>query len=76
MKEKKKAEWFRMDRSAIIYIAQRSKRCSNIYRVSLTLDEPVAPETLAEALKRTVPRFPAIAARIRPGGLAKFRVCF
>ena len=67
MKEKKKAEWFRMDRSAIIYIAQRSKRCSNIYRVSLTLDEPVAPETLAEALKRTVPRFPAIAARIRPG---------
>jgi len=65
--EKRKLRWLRLDNAAKIYPAARRKTWSNIYRMSVTLTEPVDREVLQSALDATVPRFPSIAARLRKG---------
>lgn len=63
----KKLRWLRLDNAAKIYPASRRKHWSNIYRLSVSLTEPVDTELLRDALDVVVPRFPSIAARLRRG---------
>lgn len=67
MAQRRKLRWLRLDNAAKIYPAARRKTWSNIYRMSVTLTEPVDKAVLQSALDATVPRFPSIAARLRKG---------
>lgn len=67
MKPKHELRWVRLDNAAKIYPASRTRRWSNVFRLSATLTEPVDTEILQSALDATVPRFPTIAARLRRG---------
>ena len=62
-----KLRWVRLDNAAKIYPAARSRRWSNMFRLSATLTEPVDAQVLQSALDVTVRRFPTIAARLRRG---------
>lgn len=59
--------WLRLDNAAKIYPAARSKNWSNVFRVSVTLNEEIDPEILHSALEVTIRRFPSICARLRRG---------
>ena len=59
--------WMRLDNAAKIYPAARRQSWSNVFRLSVTLKEPVDRAVLQNALDMTVPRFPSMAARLRRG---------
>lgn len=65
--EKKNLRWLRLDNAAKIYPAARNNNWSNIFRLSVTLTEPVDAQILSQALELTVQRIPSIAARLRRG---------
>ncbi len=64
---RRKLRWMRLDNAAKIYPAARKKNWSNVFRVSITLNEPILPEVLQSALEVTVRRFPSMAVRLRRG---------
>lgn len=59
--------WLRLDNAAKIYPAAKSRNWTNVFRLSVTLKEPVDREVLQKALDVTAPRFPSICARLRRG---------
>ena len=59
--------WFKLDNAAKIFPGQNSATWSNIIRTSVNLKENIDPEILSAALKRCLPRFPAIAVQIKRG---------
>ncbi len=59
--------WLRLDNAAKIYPAARRQQWSNIYRISVTLKEPVDPQILQQAVNTVSHRFPSLAARLRRG---------
>lgn len=63
----KALRWLRLDNAAKIYPAARRKHWSNVFRQSVTLNEPIDVAILQSALNKTVERFPSIAARLRKG---------
>lgn len=65
--QERRLRWMPLDNAAKIYPAAQRQNWSNVYRLSVTLTEPVDRETLRTALETTVPRFPSIAARLRRG---------
>ena len=68
-KFKQDLRWVRLDNAAKIYPASRTRRWSNVFRLSATLTEPVDTAVLQSALDVLVPRFSTIAARRRRGVL-------
>lgn len=56
-----------LDNAAKIYPAVRTRRWSNIFRLSVTLTEPIGPKILQSALDVTVKRFPSVAMGLRKG---------
>ena len=48
----------RLDNASLIYPASQSKKYSSLYRMSVTLSEPVDEAVLQQALERTVARIP------------------
>ena len=64
---RRKLRWMRLDNAAKIYPAAKRKNWSNVFRLSMTLDEPVDADILQAALDVTVRRFPSIAVRLRRG---------
>ena len=64
---KRDLRWVKLDNAAKIYPASRTKRWTNMFRLSATLTEPVDAVLLQSALDVTVKRFPTIAARLRRG---------
>ena len=60
-------KWMPLDNAAKIYPAARRKKWSNVYRLSVTLSEPVDKAVLQSALDVTVRRFPSLAVRLRRG---------
>ena len=60
-------KWMPLDNAAKIYPAARRKKWSNVYRLSMTLSEPVDKAVLQSALDVTVRRFPSLAVRLRRG---------
>lgn len=67
MAQKRTLRWLRLDNAAKIYPAARRNNWSNIFRLSVTLTEPVDAPVLQKALDDTICRFPSIAARLRRG---------
>lgn len=65
--EERKLRWMPLDNAAKIYPAARSNTWSNVFRLSMTLNEPVDVDILQSALDVTVRRFPSIATRLRRG---------
>lgn len=59
--------WMPLDNAAKIYPASRSRKWSNVFRLSVSLREEVDREVLRSALDVTVKRFPSIAVRLRRG---------
>ncbi|MDD4699262.1 MAG: hypothetical protein PHV07_03255 [Oscillospiraceae bacterium] len=62
-----KLRWMRLDNAAKIYPAAKRRRWNNLFRISITLKEPIDKEILQSALDVTVKRFPSIAVRVRRG---------
>ena len=67
LSEENKLRWLKLDNAAKIYPAARRQNWSNVFRLSVTLNEPVDSAVLQAALDVTVRRFPSIAARLRRG---------
>jgi len=59
--------WMPLDNAAKVYPAARTKKWTNVFRLSVTLTEPVDVEVLQDALDATVKRFPSMTARLRRG---------
>ena len=59
--------WMKLDNAAKIYPAARRRNWSNIFRLSITLDEDIDPVVLQAALDVTIKRFPSLAVRVRTG---------
>ena len=59
--------WMRLDNAAKIYPAAKRRNWTALFRLSVTLTEPVEPDILRRALTRTLGRFPWFAMRIKPG---------
>ena len=59
--------WSKVDNSAIMYPITTEDSVSNVFRVSITLDEPVRGEILQEALDIVLPKFELFNQRLRQG---------
>ena len=60
-------QWYRLDNAALIFPAVMRKNWNNVFRVSVTLKEPVEPELLSRAAADLLPRFPTVFVRLRTG---------
>ncbi len=59
--------WYKLDNAGKIYPALLSKRFSSLFRVSMTLDEPISLPLMSRALKDTIQRFPYFRVSLKPG---------
>ena len=59
--------WLKLDNAAKIYPPSATRRWQSMFRLSVTLTEPVDPEILARAQERTLERCPSFAVRLRHG---------
>lgn len=64
-KASKRPHRYSLDNSAIVHIASRRRKYTNMFRLTVTLTEPVCSETLQMALNRIYQRFPTIVAGVR-----------
>ena len=62
-----KKQWYRLDNAALIFPAIIRKNWNNVFRVSVTLREPVDPDLLNRAIAALKPRFPTCFVRLRAG---------
>ena len=67
LSREQKLRWMRLDNAAKIYPAARRQGWSNVFRLSVTLREPVDRQVLQSALDVTARRFPSICVRLRRG---------
>lgn len=58
---------YAVDNSAILYLALIRRHHTNVYRFTMTMTEPVCPDTLQKAMDHVTPRFPTIIAGFHPG---------
>ncbi len=63
----RRLKWMKLDNAAKIYPAARRKHWTNVFRISFSFKDNIAPDILQSALNRAVRRFPSIAARLRTG---------
>lgn len=63
----KEVRWDRLDNTAHLFPVIAGEQMSNVYRVSVTLKEPVVPEFLQQALNIVLPRFDGFNLRLRRG---------
>ena len=61
------ARWLRLDNAAKIYPAALRRNWSSLFRLSVTLTEPIDKAVMQGALDVTVRRFPSICSRLRKG---------
>ena len=59
--------WEKLDNTAHIFPVIAGEQLSNVYRISVTLEEPVKPELLQQALDLVLPRFDGFNLRLRKG---------
>ena len=62
-----KKQWYRLDNAALIFPAIIRKNWNNMFRVAVTLTEPVNPELLSRAAADLLPRFPTIYVKLKSG---------
>lgn len=58
---------YAVDNASILYLSLMRKNHANSYRFTMTLKEPVCPDTLQMAVDRIYRRFPTVIAGFRPG---------
>jgi hypothetical protein len=59
--------WYRLDNAARVFAALAGRRTTTVFRLAVTLTEPVDRATLQAALAAIWPRFPGFAVRLRAG---------
>ena len=59
--------WERLDNTAHIFPVIAGERLSSVFRVSVTLEEPIDPEKLQQALDLVLPKFDGFHVRLRKG---------
>lgn len=59
--------WERLDNTAHLFPAIAGENMSNVYRISVTLSEPVEPELLQQAVNMVLPKFDGFNLRLRKG---------
>ena len=62
-----KRQWYRLDNAALIFPAIIRKNWNNVFRVAVTLKEPVDPDLLSQAAADLRPRFPTVFVRLKAG---------
>ncbi len=60
-------QWYRLDNAALIFPAIIRKNWNNVFRVAVSLTEPVDAEILDRAAAELLPRFPTIFVRLKAG---------
>ncbi|MCI9082100.1 MAG: hypothetical protein HFI70_07290 [Lachnospiraceae bacterium] len=65
--KKKEIKWDKLDNTAHIFPVIAGESMSNVYRISVTLEEEIQQELLQEALNRILPWFEVFRVRIRYG---------
>ncbi len=60
-------KWFRLDTAALIFPVIMKNDWSNVFRISVTVNEDVDPEVLRQALRDLKPRFPSFFVRLCRG---------
>lgn len=65
---------YRIDNASILFLSLMRKNHTNTYRFSMTLTEPVCPETLQLAVDRIYRRFPTVIAGFYPGFFHYFQI--
>ena len=65
--EAKRKSWMPLDNSAKIYPAVMSRDWAAVFRVSVTLREPIRPDVLQQALEDTVERIPSFSLSLHRG---------
>lgn len=64
---KKEIKWDKLDNTANVFPVIAGESMTNVYRISVTLQEEVRQELLQEALERVLPWFDVFCVRIRYG---------
>lgn len=64
---RREIRWDKLDNTAHLFPVIAGERMSNVYRVSVTLTEPISPELLQRALDIVLPRFDGFNLRLRRG---------
>ena len=59
--------WDKLDNTAHLFPVIAGEQMSNVYRISVTLSEPIVPELLQTALDTVLPKFDAFNLRLRRG---------
>ena len=62
-----KKQWYRLDNAALIFPAIIRKNWNNMFRVAVTLTEPVDPKLLSRAAADLKPRFPTVYVKLKSG---------
>ena len=66
-KKKKESSWSRLDNTANLFPVIATEDMTNVYRISVTLTEPVEQELLQKALENILPWFDSMNVRMRTG---------
>lgn len=64
---KRDIRWERLDNTAHLFPAIAGENMSNVYRICVTLKEPVDPKLLQQALNMVLPKFDGFNLRMRKG---------
>ncbi len=67
MSKKEPEKWYRLDNAAKLYPAIKNRNWTAIFRISMTLDEPIDRELLQQALVQATRRLGIFACRLRAG---------
>ena len=66
-KPQKDIRWERLDNTAHLFPAIAGENMSNVYRICVTLTEPVEPVLLQQAVDMVLPKFDGFNLRMRKG---------
>ena len=64
--------WYKLDLSAIVYPTLQRRDFSSVYRLSVSLTEPVNPNILQQAIDLSLKRFPTYKVSMRKGLFWRF----
>lgn len=66
-KKKRNIRWDKLDNTAHLFPVIAGENMSNVYRISVTLTQPIQPELLQQALDMVLPKFDGFNLRMRRG---------
>jgi len=64
--------WYKLDLSAIVYPTLQRRDFSSVYRLSVSLTEPIDPDILQQAIDLSLKRFPTYKVSMRKGLFWRF----